>query len=115
VQICVQIGIFPWFYPETGWANWRTLGGTFRNNKIYTQNQGINVGGGGTKNFPVILDGNKIFKTGAETAEIGAGSNRKSRKVGKLNVFGPGAENFIKDGLGRDVKGDQDDPWHSIF
>ena len=115
VQICVQIGIFPWFYPETGWENWRTMGGIFRNNEIYTQNQGINVGGGGTKNFPVILDGNKINKTGAATAEIGAGSNRKSRFVGKLNVVRPGAENFIeyRNGQGADV--DRAVPWHSIF
>ena len=124
VQICVQIGIFPWFYPDTGWANWRTMGGTFRNNEIYTQNQGINVGGGGTLKDPVILDGNKIYKTGAATAEIGAGSNRKSRPVGKLNVFGPKAENFIQfecsgcspsDTLPKDRDVDQADPWHSIF
>ncbi len=115
VQICVQIGIFPWFYPKTGWDSWRTTGGTFRNNEIYTQNQGINVGGGGTKIFPVILDGNKINKTGAASAEIGAGSNRTSRRVGKLNVVRLGAENFIeyRNGQGADV--DQADPWHSIF
>ncbi len=115
VQICVQIGIFPWFYPETHWANWSTMGGTFLNNKIFTQNQGINVGGGGTMNFPVILDGNEISKTGSGTTEIGAGSNRTSRRVGKLNVFGPRVQNFIeyRNGQGADV--DQADPWHSIF
>ena len=115
VQICVQIGIFPWFYPETDWANWRTMGGTFLNNKIFTQNQGINVGGGGTLKDPVIFDGNEIFKSGSGTAEIGAGSNRTSRNVGKLNVVGTGAENFIeyRNGQGADV--DQADPWHSIF
>jgi hypothetical protein len=91
------------------------MGGTFRNNKIFTQNQGINVGGGGTKNFPVILDGNEISKSGSGTAEIGAGSNRTSRRVGKLNVVSPGVENFVeyRNGQGTDV--DQSAPWHSIF
>jgi hypothetical protein len=113
VEICVQIGVFPWFFPPTDWARWRTMGGTFRDNRIYTQLQGINFGGGGTLRFPFVMYGNSIFSA-ANTADVGV-SDRKSRRVGKMNVFRPGAENFIevRDGQENDV--DMADSWHSIF
>lgn len=113
VEICVQIGVFPWFFPPTDWARWRTMGGTFRDNRIYTQLQGINFGGGGTLRFPFVMYGNSIFSA-ANTADVGV-SDRKSRRVGKMNVFRPGAENFIevRDGQERDL--DMADEWHSIF
>ncbi len=113
VEICVQIGVFPWFFPPTDWARWRTMGGIFRNNRIYTHLQGINFGGGGTLRFPFVMYGNSIFSA-ATTADIGV-SDRKSRRVGKMNVFRPGAENFIEVRNGQERDLDMADEWHSLF
>jgi hypothetical protein len=89
------------------------MGGTFRDNRIYTQLQGINFGGGGTLRFPFVMYGNSIFSA-ANTADVGV-SDRKSRRVGKMNVFRPGAENFIEVRDGQEDDVDMADSWHSIF
>ncbi|NDE16221.1 hypothetical protein EBZ80_14945 [bacterium] len=113
VDICVQIGIFPWFYDLTHWTRFRTMGGSLHNNRISTDLQGVNVGGGGTLKYPFVMFDN-VIDARSTSGQIGFG-DRKTRSLGKLNVYKRGAENFIKDGLDGDVTGDQDDPWHSIF
>jgi hypothetical protein len=57
--------------------------------------------------------GNSIFSA-SNTADIGV-SNRMRRQVGKLNVYMPGAENFIEVRDGQEDDVDMADAWHSIF
>jgi len=115
VDVCVQIGIFPWFYDQTHWARFRTMGGSLHNNQISTDLQGVNVGGGGTLNFPFVMFDNDIDAGSANPPKMIGFSNRQARSVGKLNVYMIRSENFIKDGFGRWLSGDQAFPWHSIF
>jgi hypothetical protein len=113
VDICVQIGIFPWFYDLTNWARFRTMGGSFHNNWVSTQLQGVNVGGGGTLKYPFVMFDN-VIDAGSTPSPIGF-SNRQTRSVGKLNIHMRGSENFVTFKNNQIADMDNTDAWHSIF
>jgi hypothetical protein len=92
-DIAIQIGVITWgggtFSPYAG--SLRTMGGTFQNNVIDTDRQGINVAGGGTPAFPVVLSGNAYLNSGG----VRLPASHLQLPTSALNIQGPGDQSFV--------------------
>lgn len=90
-DIGVQIGVLPWA-GSNNVGMLRTMGATIANNSISGQKQLINIAGGGTDVYPVVLSWNSLVNDGG--AWLNAGLSR-SIPTYYINIQGIWADSFV--------------------
>ena len=112
-DIGMQLGVLPWVYDATYWANYRLMGGDVHDNAIQSEKQGIVVAGAGTPAYPLRLAGNTIDV--APQLSTPTFARPGIRATGRLDVYAPGAENFVAYGAGQEATVDGAEAWHAAY
>jgi hypothetical protein len=89
-DIGLQIGVVTWTAAPS-LPQVRTLGGTLARNTISTKGQGINIAGGGTLDFPVVLRENTIHLLDPRAP---GGFTGQIKTTSALNIQNPNTDSF---------------------
>jgi len=106
-DIGVQLGVYTWNY-ESEWDKHRTMGGLIENLSVSTARQGIVVAGGGTREFPIKLNGYRVDGPLNQPNPSYVFPDAVGRRASKISVTGPGvySEVIFENG---EVPSNQDD------